>query len=421
MAKLSALKVMQVKKPGLYGDGDGLFLQVGRSGSKSWIFRYTFAERRRDMGLGSLKFVSLAEARAKALSARKLLLEGMDPIEERAAKMKAVVAAAANSVTFKVAATKFIEANKSGWRNTKHADQWTATLEAYAHPVIGDESVSRIDHEMVLQVLEPIWSVKTETARRVRGRIENILDWARARNLRSGENPARWRGLLEHSLPKQPKATLVQHHPALPYRDVAALMKVLEEQPVVAARALEFTILTAARTSEVTAATWAEVDLESRLWIIPATRIKAGREHRVPLSDAAVAVVTQQKDVRRNEYVFPSIIDDQPLSIMAMAELLKRMREAKVAIAMKTVPSGERARHFTVHGFRSTFRDWAAEQTSHASEVAEMALAHVVSDKVEAAYRRGDLLAKRFSLMEEWASHCGRPTTQRRLRAVANG
>ena len=420
MAKLSALKVIQAGEPGLYGDGDGLFLQVGRSGSKSWIFRYAFADRRRDMGLGSLRYVGLAEARAKALGARKLLLEGMDPIEERAARKKAVVAAAAKSVTFKAAASKFIEANKSGWRNTKHADQWTATLEKYAYPVMGDKPVDSIDQEVVLQVLEPIWSVKTETARRVRGRIENILDWARARGLRTGENPARWRGLLEHSLPKQPKATLVQHHPALPYRDVAALMKVLAQQPVVAARALEFTILTAARTSEVTAATWAEVDLESRLWIIPAIRIKAGREHRVPLSDAAVAILTQQKDTRRNEYVFPSTLDNQPLSNMAMAELLKRMREAGIGIAMKVVPSSGRSRHFTVHGFRSTFRDWAAEQTSHASEVAEMALAHIVSDKVEAAYRRGDLLAKRYSLMEEWATYCGRPTTQRRLRAVAN-
>ncbi len=421
MPKLNALRVVQAKKPGLYGDGNGLFLQVGRGGTKSWIFRYSFAERRRDMGLGSLQFVSLAEARAKALGARKLLLEGFDPIEVRASNKKAAMAAAAKAVTFRVAASKFIEANKSGWRNAKHADQWAATLEAYAHPVIGSEPVGSIDCEMILKVLEPIWSVKTETARRVRGRIENILDWARARGLRTTENPARWRGLLEHMLPKQPKAALVQHHPALPYCEVAALMKALASQAGDAARALELTILTAARTSEVTAATWPEFDLQSRLWIIPASRIKAGREHRVPLSEAAHAVLVQQERLKRNEYVFPSTMDDRPLSNMAMAELLKRMREAKVAVALKTVTNGGRSRHFTVHGFRSTFRDWAAEQTSHASEVAEMALAHVVSDKVEAAYRRGDLLAKRFSLMEEWAAHCGRPAIQRRLRAVASG
>lgn len=409
MAKLNALKIARATEPGLYGDGDGLYLQVGPTGKRSWIFRYTNAGRRRDMGLGSLDLVSLSEARAKALDARKLLLAGIDPIEARKETKQAAVAAAARSVTFKAAAEQFIAANKSGWRNAKHAAQWTATLEAYAYPTIGTVSVTDVEPSMILKILEPIWSVKTETARRVRGRIEKILDWARARGLRTTENPARWRGLLEHMLPRQPKATLVQHHPALPYSAMAELMRAVAKQSGTAARALEFTVLTAARTSEVTGCRWEEIDIPGRTWTIPRSRIKAGREHRVALSDAALDIVLEQAKTRRNEFVFPGGREKRPLSNMAMAELLKRMREAKCDVALTQVSAGRRKRHFTVHGFRSSFRDWAAEQSDHPAEVAEMALAHVVSDKVEAAYRRGDLLKKRFAMMEDWASYCGRP------------
>ena len=409
MAKLNALKITRTTEPGLYGDGDGLYLQVGPTGKRSWIFRYTNAGRRRDMGLGSLDLVGLSEARAKALDARKLLLAGIDPIEAREEVKQAAVAAAARSVTFKAAAEQFIAANKSGWRNAKHAAQWTATLEAYAYPTIGTVSVANVEPSMILKILEPIWSVKTETARRVRGRIEKILDWSRARGLRTTENPARWRGLLEHMLPRQPKATLVQHHPALPYSAMADLMAAVARQSGTAARALEFTMLTAARTSEVTGCRWEEIDIPGRTWTIPRSRIKAGREHRVALSDAALEIVLEQAKTRRNEFVFPGSREKRPLSNMAMAELLKRMREAKCDVALTQVSAGRRKRHFTVHGFRSSFRDWAAEQSNHPSEVAEMALAHVVSDKVEAAYRRGDLLKKRFAIMEEWASYCGRP------------
>ncbi|MDP1753736.1 MAG: tyrosine-type recombinase/integrase [Reyranella sp.] len=408
MGRLTALHVARANKPGLLGDGHGLYLRVGPTGTRSWIFRYQQDGRRRDMGLGSVEVIGLSDARVKAIEARRLLLDSVDPIGARKSRRQAAAAVAARAVTFKVAAAQFIAANKSGWRNPKHAAQWTATLEAYAYPTIGNVSVAEIDPPMIFKVLEPIWSVKTETARRVRGRIESVLDWARARGFRNNENPARWRGLLEHMLPKQPKATLVQHHPALPYGDVAALMEAVAMQSGDAARALEFTVLTAARTSEVTGAKWEEIDFSSRIWTIPASRIKAGREHRVPLSDAALEIVLEQAKTRRNEYVFPGGRDKRPLSNMAMAELLKRMREAKIAVALAQISDGRRKRHFTVHGFRSSFRDWAAEQSSHPSEVAEMALAHVVGDKVEAAYRRGDLLRKRFGLMTDWAAYCGR-------------
>lgn len=409
MAKLNALKVSRATRPGLHGDGNGLYLQIGPTGKKAWIFRYTKEGKTRDMGLGSLDLVGLSEARAKSLDARKLLLDAIDPIEARKEAKQAAEAAAAQTVSFKDAAEQFIATNKSGWRNAKHAAQWTATLEAYAYPTIGTVSVADVAPSMVLKILEPIWSVKTETARRVRGRIEKILDWARARGLRAAENPARWRGLLEHMLPKLPKATLVQHHPALPYSAVAALMAEVAEQSGTAARALEFTMLTAARTSEVTGCRWEEIDIPLRTWTIPKTRIKAGREHRVALSGAALDIVLEQAKMRRNEFVFPGGREKRPLSNMAMAELLKRMRNANCSVAMTQVSAGVRKRHFTVHGFRSSFRDWAAEQSAHSAEVAEMALAHVVGDKVEAAYRRGDLLKKRFAMMEDWAAYCGRP------------
>ena len=337
---LTARQAETRKTPGLFADGGGLYLAV-TGGGKSWIFRYQVAGRRRDMGLGSADTFSLADAREKAREARRLVAEGTDPIEARRAARAAQV----------FAATKAIE---------------------------------------------PIWAKKPETAGRVRGRIECILDYAAAREWRTGDNPARWRGHLENLLPKPSKVRRVEHHAALPYADMAAFMAELRGQEGTAARALEFTILTAARTGEVLGARWGEINLAERLWAIPAGRMKGGREHRVPLSPAALAIVEKMAAIRSSEFLFPGGLAGRPLSNMAMLVLLRRMGRDDL----------------TAHGFRSSFRDWAAERTGFPAEVAEMALAHVVGDKVEAAYRRGDLFQKRRQLAESWAKFCAAPAAE---------
>jgi integrase len=390
--KLTALGVARTKAPGLYSDGSGLNLQIAPSGARSWIFRYQHAGRRRYMGLGGAADVTLAEARSKAADARKILADGKDPIEAARAQVAATAATKAKSTAFKDAALRYIASHKTGWRNAKHAAQWQATLEAYAFPVFGGVSIAAVDVAMVLKVLEPIWTDKNETARRLRGRIEAILDWATARNMRTGDNPARWRGLLKHLLPRRPKTAAVRHHPALPYARVGEFMVALRGQVGTAARALEFLILTAARTSEATGATWNEIDTDNAVWIVPADRIKAGKEHRVPLSAPALAIIRAMAETREGEFVYPGGRRRRPLSNMAMAAVLKRMGRGEI----------------TVHGFRSTFRDWASERTNYPREVAEMALAHAVGDKVEAAYRRGDLFEKRRRIMADWAKHCAR-------------
>jgi integrase len=389
-SRLSALAVGRAKRPGLYPDGQGLYLQVSPSGSTSWIFRYQHARRRRYMGLGGLAAVSLSDARRKALAARKLLAEGLDPLEEGRALAVARAAEAAKAITFREAADRYIATHQSSWRNAKHIAQWSSTLEAYAMPVFGNVSVATIDVDLVLKVLEPIWEAKNETARRVRGRLEVILDWATAGRLRRGENPARWKGLLEHRLSKQPRTARIKHHPALDYRRMAAFMAQLRKEEGVAARCLEFTILTGARTGESTGAKWNEFDLSAALWTVPGDRIKAARTHRVPLAERALAIVREQARIRRGDYVFGGRKSDAPLSNMAMATVLRRMGLSEI----------------TVHGFRSAFRDWAAEKTDYPREVAEMALAHAVGDKVEAAYRRGDLLQKRVNFMRDWDAYC---------------
>ena len=388
--KLSALAVARAKVPGLYGDGGGLYLQIAPSGARSWIFRYQHAGRRRYMGLGGAATVTLAEARQKATEARKLLGEGKDPIGSARAQVAATAAEQAKTITFREAAERYIASHATGWRNAKHITQWQATLETYAFPVFGEVSVAAVDVAMVLRVLEPIWTGKTETARRVRGRIEAILDWAAARDMRTGDNPARWRGLLMHLLPKRSLATAVRHHPALPYARMGEFLAALRLQQGTAARALEFLILTAARTSEATGARWSEIDTGAATWTVPPERIKAGREHRVPLSEPALAIIQAMAETRQGEFVFPGGRRGRPLSNMAMAGVLERMGWHEI----------------TVHGFRSSFRDWAAERTNHPREVAEMALAHAVGDKVEAAYRRGDLFDKRRCIMADWARHC---------------
>jgi integrase len=386
VGKLTALAVSQARRRGYYGDGGGLFLQVGAGGSKSWVFRFRDNGRLREMGLGPLHTVGLSEARRRAQECRRARLDGKDPIEARKAERLQSRLAAARAMTFRDAAERYIAAHRAGWRNPKHAAQWPATLAAYVYPVFGELPVQAVDVGLVMRAVEPIWTAKPETASRVRGRIEAILDWAAARGYRSGDNPARWRGHLENLLPRKTRVRRVEHHAALPYGDIAAFMAELRRQEGVAARALEFAILTAARTGEVIGATWAEFDLPGRLWTVPAARMKAGREHRVPLSDAALAILAALPKGGPGARVFP-------LSQMALLMLLRRMGRGEL----------------TVHGFRSTFRDWAAERTAFPAEVAEMALAHTVGDKVEAAYRRGDLFEKRRQLAAAWATFCAAP------------
>ena len=391
--RLKALTVTRTKKPGVYPDGGGLYLQVTPTGAKSWLFRFMLHGRARTMGLGPLNAVSLAEARVKAAEARKLRVAGIDPIEARKAEVAEANLESAKAISFKDAAEKYIKAHKPGWRNKKHAAQWASSLETYAYPVLGALPVQGIDTGLVMKVLEPIWTKKTETASRVRGRIESILGWATVSGYRLGDNPARWRNHLDNLLPKRSKVQKVKHYPALPYDGIGAFMATLRNREAVAALALEFTILTAARTGETIGTRWKEIDLSKKEWVIPAERIKGEKEHRVPLSSRAVAILkemTAGAEPGEEDFVFPGGRKGRPLSNMAMLTLLKRMKRSDL----------------TVHGFRSTFRDWAAERTNYPREVAEMALAHVVGDKVEAAYRRGDLFKKRSRLMDEWARFC---------------
>jgi len=388
IGRLNALAVSRAKRPGMYADGGGLYLQVTGPEARSWVYRYARGGRTRYMGLGSLNAVSLSEARTRAAEARRLTSAGIDPIGEREGQRAARRAEAARQVTFQDAAEAFIRAHKAGWRNAKHADQWRNTLATYAYPVIGTLPVQQIDSGLVVRVLEPIWTTKTETASRLRQRIEAVLDAATARGQRTGENPARWRGHLDSLLPARAKVQRVRHHPALPYAELGAFMAGLRKQQGLAARAMELLILTATRTTECIAARWSEFNLDEKLWTLPAERIKAGREHRIPLAPAAVALLRKLAEAKVNEFVFPGR-PGKPLSNGALLALLKRMKRADL----------------TAHGFRSTFRDWAAEQTNYPREVAEMALSHAISDKVEAAYRRGDLLEKRRRLMEAWASY----------------
>lgn len=390
--KLTDRAVKAAKLPGYYGDGAGLYLQVSASGSRSWIFRFTLDGKSREMGLGPYPDVSMARARERRDECRALLAEGQDPIEARQHRKRAASASAARAVTFKAEAEAYIEAHRAGWKNAKHADQWSNTLETYAYPFIGKQLVSEIDTALVMKCLQPIWTTKTETASRLRGRIEAVLDYASAMKHRTGDNPARWRGHLDNLLAKPSKVAKTENHPALPYVRAGEFMKLLRAVAGTTARALEFIVLTATRTSEAINAEWSEIDLDAAVWTVPAARMKSKREHRVPLSGAALKVLKAQFEVRQGAHVFPGAKEGKPLSNMACLQLLDRMGFGD----------------YTVHGFRSSFRDWTAEQTNFPREVAEMALAHTIKDAVEAAYRRGDLYEKRTKLMQGWADYCNR-------------
>jgi integrase len=395
---LTALMVSKAKRPGMYADGGGLYLQV-TDGGASWIYRYMLRGRAREMGLGALALFGLSEARAKALDARRLCHAGVDPIEARHAERQQARLDAAKAVTFGQCAESYIKSHRAGWRSTKHAAQWEATLVKYAKPVIGALPVQAVDTALVLKVLEPIWTTKPETAGRVRGRIEVVLDWAKVRGCRTGDNPARWRGHLDKLLPARGKVRKVEHHAALPYGELPGFLAALREQEGISARALEFTILTAARTGETIFARWSELDLLDKTWTIPAARMKAGREHRVPLSARALAILQEMQAHRHADdgFVFPGGKPRKPLSNMAFLRLLRRMKRDNL----------------TAHGFRSSFKDWASDRTSFQNEIVEAALAHVVGSKVEQAYRRGDMFEKRRRLMQVWAEFCGQPAGDR--------
>lgn len=388
--RLTALSVRHAKDPGYYTDGRGLVLQVSAVGTKSWIFRYRFGSKRHEMGLGSCEFVSLSRARELAQDCRQLLSEGRNPLVERRQARATQIVARARQMTFDQCAAAYLKAHSSSWRNPKHAAQWSSTLATYATPVIGALPVDAIDTELVVKVLAPIWTTKTETATRLRGRIESVLDWATVSKFRHGDNPARWHGHLDFLLANPNKVAPVKNPPALPWLHMAAFMADLRRKEGVSARALEFTILTAARSGETRGAGWHEVNLAQRLWTVPAARMKAGREHRVPLSDAAIALLRGLPD--QDGLLFPGQ-KRQPLSDMSLSAVLRRMGRPDI----------------TVHGFRSTFRDWSAEAPGNAfpREVCEHALAHSLPDRVEAAYQCGDLFGKRIVLMQAWADFCG--------------
>lgn len=410
---LTALKVKNAK-PGRYGDGNGLYLFVRTTDAKFWVFRYTREGRMREMGLGRAgdgdEAVTLAEARDKAIDLFRLVRAGVDPLAQREAEAKAAAAdaqkATIRGITFRTVAERYLDTHEKTWRNPKHRMQWRNTLEAYAHPHFGALSVGEIGTEHVLAALEPIWRAKPETATRVRGRVESVLDYATARDWRTGENPARWRGHLANLLPARGKVAPVEHHAALPWHEIGAFLPLLKAQAGVSAKALHFLILTAARTGEALGARWGEIDLVAKLWTVPAARMKAGREHRVPLSAAALAILADMKELRMvdspDAFVFPGAQANRPLSIMAMTMVLRRMKYGDL----------------TVHGFRSTFRDWVGEATGTPREVAEAALAHTLADKTEAAYARGDLFAKRVRLMEQWAKFCALPERSADIRLL---
>jgi integrase len=392
MASHLTARFVLTAKPGKYSDGGNLYLVVSSSNSRKWVLRFTQRGRAKEMGLGSATNVSLADARQKAADARRKIDQGINPIEERKREDKVP--------TFAEMADEVREALSEGFRNAKHKAQWKSTLETYAAPLRG-KPVDTVTMDDVLAALRPIWSAKPETASRVRGRIERVLDAAKAKGFRSGENPARWRGHLEHFLSK-PNKLIRGHHAAMPYEEVPSFLAELQTREALAARALEVCILTAARSGEILGMRWPEVDFSKTVWTVPATRMKAGREHRVPLSQRAIDILSNLHKLRTREFVFPGQKPDKPLSDMSMEMVLRRMNVEDA----------------TVHGFRSSFRDWGGNETDFPRELIETALAHVIGDKAEQAYRRSDALEKRRKLMDAWTTYC---LTAKPLKVVAFG
>jgi integrase len=389
----SAKDLAKVTKPGRYAVGHGAYLQIAAGGTRSWLFRYRVGDQQHHMGLGSCDYLSLAEARERAIDAQRQRLNGIDPLRAKRAAKRDQRASHLRAMTFKQCATAYIAAHEPSWRGNHSRRQWTQSLQNHVFPVIGDFPVYDIDTPRVMSVLEPIWTQVPETARRIRNRIELIIDYATAHGMRTGDNPARWRGLLENLLPEQRRANGVKHLAAMPWRELPSFMLKLRAQRHNAARALELAILCASRPGEMLGAHWAEIELDARTWIIPPERMKNHREHRVPLSPRAVELLTNLPHC--GEYLFVGRGDGPP-NPYTLVNLLHRMGYAEL----------------TAHGFRSAFRDWASERTTYPNHVIEQALAHTVGSAVERAYRRGDLLDQRRRLMQDWAEFCDRPNAE---------
>lgn len=398
--RLSALQVNKLSKPGLYGDGGGLTLQITPSGSKSWLFRYMIGGKSFGMGLGPTHTISLAEARQKALEARKLLLEGVNPLAAKKQSKIDLALAEARKLSFDQCALAYIQSHKVSWKNEKHVKQWTNTIKTYASPIFGDLPVAEIDTALVVKCLAPIWENKNETASRLRGRIESVLDWATTSGYRVGDNPARWKGHLENLLAKISRTARIKNHPSLPWQRIGEFLMELRTREGVSARAVEFTILTACRSGEARGARWSEFDLKNNVWTIPAERMKSGREHQIPLSLPALAILNSLEKTSDAVFVGPK---RRPLSDMSLTLVIRRMNGDGDPIWTDT-----KGRMITVHGFRSTFRMWAAESTNFPRDVAEHALAHQLPDAVERAYQRGSQFAKRIELMTKWAEFCSK-------------
>ncbi|MBN3726090.1 tyrosine-type recombinase/integrase [Burkholderia sp. Ac-20379] len=389
--RLTAMGIAKLVDPGYYADGGGLYLQITLSGSRSWVYKFMLAGRSREMGLGALSLLSLAAARKEAVECRALVKEGIDPIENRRRVQTERIAADAPGVTFKQAAQVYIADREPTWRNAKHAKQWTAILETYVYPIIGHLDVRDVNTELVVRVLQPIWMKKAETARRVRGRIKAILDAEAVLGHRTGDNPARYSDHLDRVLPRTKRRNTIKHHPALPWEEMPAFFAALRKRPKRTAQALRLLVLTATRTNEVRFARPEEFDLDARVWTIPGERMKVGVELRVPLCDEAVEIVrTQIESKSKWGWLFPGYKEERPLSNMAMLVLLRRMDRADI----------------TVHGFRSTFRDWVADCTDYPDSLAEQALAHTIRSSTVSAYRRRDMLERRRVMMEHWARYC---------------
>ena len=388
--ELKAIEVSRISLQGVHAVGGvaGLLLQVSSSNARSWILRTMIGSKRRDIGLGGYPDITLLQAREKARELKENIKAGIDPIEERKSARRQLIKEQSKELTFDKAAEKYLSHKAHEFSNKKHTKQWSSTLKTYASPIIGNLPVSEIDLNHIIRILEPIWLNKTETAKRLRGRIESVLSWSTVAGFRTGDNPARWRGHLDTVLPKPNKVSKVKHHKALPWQDINPFLDKLKKRKGITAKALEFLILTATRSGEVRGAVWDEIDLDNRLWTIPEERMKAGKEHRVPLTDQMIEILTSLPKLDNEPNVFPAPRGGS-LSDMAISSILRNMK-------VDAVP----------HGFRSTFRDWCAESTSYPTIVAEMALAHTIGNKVEAAYRRGDLMTKRRKLMESWSKYC---------------
>ena len=394
--KLSDRWVKATKQPGRFADGNGLYLQVSQSASKSWLFRFMQDGRSREMGLGSTSAISLAEARTAALQCQRLLRDGIDPIKDRHERLTKVKAEKRDVLTFSHCAAEYLKAHSASWKSLRHAEIWASSVKRYADPVIGAMPVNAVDRSHIMRVLDPIWRVKTETAKKLRGRLESILDWATVQDYRKGENPARWKGHLDKLLPKPSEVHRVKHFPALPYQEINAFMNELRQREAASARALRLIILTAVRSGELRGAVWSEFNLADATWTIPAERMKAGKEHVIPLSAEAVSILQALPRMASSGYLFTGAKSGRPLSDVVFKKLMERMKRSGI----------------TTHGFRSSFRDWAAEQTSFPREVIESALAHQLRDKAEAAYFRSNLLNKRRELMNMWGEYMKKPLVQ---------